>query len=66
MTLKPKKSKKHVDMLRWMEDNNLFSLMNMSGLFCILGGATASVTGESKETDLSCPLGVRTYLKHIK
>ncbi len=61
--LLPEQSKKHVDLLRRMEDNNLASLVNITGSFHTLGDAVASVSEEYEDTDLSCPSGVRAYLK---
>ena len=64
--LLPEQSKKHVDLLRRMEDNNLASLVNITGSFHTLGDAVASVSEEYEDTDLSCPSGVRAYLKKKK
>ena len=63
--LLPEQSKKHVNMLRQMDKEQLVASVNMTHQFSILAGATASVTEESNN-DLSCPLGVRMYLEKTK
>ena len=60
------KSKKHVDMLRWMDEDYLVSLVSITCSLSILAGTTASVTKESNTNDLSCPSGVRMHLNKTK
>ena len=62
----PEQSKKHVDLLRRMEDNDMASSVNTTRSFCTLSDAAASVSDEYEDTDLSCWLGVRAYLKQKK
>jgi hypothetical protein len=62
----PEQSKKHVDLLRQMEDNNLASSVNLTCSFRTLSDAAASVSDEYEETDLSCRSGMRAYLKKKK
>jgi hypothetical protein len=63
--LLPKLSMKNVDMLCQMDKEQLVASVNMTCLFSILAGTTASVTEESNN-DLRCLLGLRMYLKKTK
>jgi hypothetical protein len=62
----PEQSKKHVDLLRQMEDNDMASSVNTTHSFRTLSDTAASVSDEYEDTDFSCRPGVRAYLKKEK